>query len=183
MSTLPLRRAVTSALVLLLFGWPPLQLCASRSGCHSSWRFAGWGMYATPYPSPEQRPLRIVIDLCSSGEPAGPERPLRVTSAGRELSQLLATHAGLQFAARCAPEERELALSEDALHAVTALGTAARQLDPAIHLQSLAARLRTQLAAQGAHPVTLHLQLGSRRADPWAQRYGTEYQSYVYPAE
>ena len=47
-------------LVLGLIGWPPIHMALSSYAGFSSWKYFGWGMYATPY-SPKNQIVHVYV--------------------------------------------------------------------------------------------------------------------------
>jgi hypothetical protein len=70
------RLRLAYALLGIMLAWPPLHMVLARQLRFSSWRFGGWGMYATPDP-------RAVVDFVFLSDHGGPatstlRRPLGV---------------------------------------------------------------------------------------------------------
>ncbi len=55
-----IRRAILTLLVTVLVVWPPIHMVLVRQLGFSSWKFAGWGMYATPF-SPKNETLHVYV--------------------------------------------------------------------------------------------------------------------------
>ena len=157
----------------LLLLWPPLHLALSRAGYFSAWRFGGWGMYATPYPTPAQHPIAVLLDLRERPERREPLRPVRIIDAGSDVTDWLGRSAGLSFYA-LGGELSRLDLGAGSAHALAETCLAVRQLDRERHLLELGRLVEGWLARRPTPQHQLYLSLGTRHADALAGRFGTD---------
>jgi hypothetical protein len=157
----------------LLLLWPPLHLALSRAGHFSAWRFGGWGMYATPYPTPEQHPIAVLLDLREQPERQAPLRRMRIIDAGADVTDWLERFAGLSFHA-AGGELSQIDLGAGVASMLAETCRAARQLDRERHLLELGRLVEGRLAQLATPQHQLYLSLGTRHADALAGRYGTE---------
>jgi hypothetical protein len=87
-----IKRRLQWTLLALCLAWPPAHMLSSRAFKFSSWRFFGWGMYATPHP--EGASLTIY--------PFGEPRPIVVTGndeLGEDLALFWHVHSYRSLAA------------------------------------------------------------------------------------
>lgn len=157
----------------LLLLWPPLHLALSRAGSFSAWRFGGWGMYATPYPTPAQHPIAVLLDL--RDPPAGrePPRRLAIDAGGSDVTEWLDQVVGLSFYALGGQLAR-LDLGAGSASALAEKCQAVRQLDRERQLLELGRLVEARLAQLATPAHRLYLSLGTRHADALAGHYGIE---------
>ena len=153
----------------LLLLWPPLHLALSRAGYFSAWRFGGWGMYATPYPTPAQHPIAVLLDLREQPAPREPLRRVQIVEAGADRTEWLGRFAGLSFYA-LGGELSRLDLGTGSASVLAETCQAVRQLDRERHLLELGRLVETRLV-QLAPRHQLYLSLGTRHADALLGRY------------
>lgn len=82
----PPLRSIEWVLSAWLLMWPPLHMALSRGLGFSSWRFAGWGMYATPERGTSE--VSVFLDGCIESEralPSVPDTPPHAGWAGLRL--------------------------------------------------------------------------------------------------
>jgi hypothetical protein len=179
MSTKVLARKLFLAALVV---WPMLHLALGLSGQFSAWRFAGWGMYATPYPSLAQHPISVLVQFAGPGCESAPPQPATVMMGADEVSGWLDERLGLRFYVRCPPPSAGLIQlgSRDVLALLAEEATAARQLRRAEHLEAMGALIQAQLTTSGAEPHELYVSIGALRAAPLAGKYGVEDQVFAY---
>jgi hypothetical protein len=172
------RQLFVAALVL----WPMVHMVLSRSGKFSAWRFGGWGMYATPYPSQIQHPLSVLVELSAAGCEGTPFHPATVLVGAADVSRWLDAHAGLSFFVRCdTPSTAPIQLGEtEVLSRLAEEAKAARQLERAEHLEALGRLIDARLASSAAEPYKLYVSIGDLRANPLVEKYGVEHQVFAY---
>lgn len=157
----------------LLLLWPPLHLALSRAGYFSAWRFGGWGMYATPYPTPAQHPIAVLLDLREPPAPRAPLRRVQIIDAGADVTDWLDRFAGLSFYA-LGEELGHLDLGAGSASLLAKTCQAVRQLDRERHLLELGRFVEARLAQQATPQHQLYLSIGTRRADALVGRYGID---------
>lgn len=80
----PRLQSVEWVLSAWLLMWPPVHMALSRGLGFSSWRFAGWGMYATPERGTSE--VSVFLDGCiESSMPSVPDTPPYAGWAGLRL--------------------------------------------------------------------------------------------------
>ena len=77
---LTLRSSASAAVALALVLWPPIHMVLARSVGFSPWRYAGWGMYATPHPEFLSRVQVVVVP-----PPDATVRPAAVTGDSESM--------------------------------------------------------------------------------------------------
>jgi hypothetical protein len=157
----------------LLLLWPPVHLALSRAGYFSPWRFGGWGMYATPYPTPAQHPIAVLLDLREPPARREPLRRVQIIDAGADVTDWLDRFAGLSFHARGGQLAR-LDLGAGSASVLAETCQAVRQLERASHLLELGRFVEARLAQQATPQHQLYLSIGTRRADALGGRYGID---------
>jgi hypothetical protein len=162
----------------LLLLWPPLHLVLSSAGYFSAWRFGGWGMYATPYPTPAQHPIAVLIDLRQQPGQREPARRLRSLDAGADVTDWLGRVAGLSFFA-VGGELSRVDLGAGVASRLAETCRAVRQLDRERHLLELGRLVEGRLAQLGAAQHRLYLSIGTRHADALFARYEPERQVFA----
>lgn len=179
MSARPLARKLFVAALLI---WPMVHMVLSYSGRFSAWRFGGWGMYATPYPSPTQHPISVLVEFAEPGCDNSASRPATVLVGGNDAGPWLGAHVGLRFFVRCAtPSMARLQLGQvDVLARLAEEAKAARQLDRAEHLAALSRLVEEQLTASATAPRRLWVSIGDLRANPLDEKYGVEDRVFAY---
>jgi hypothetical protein len=179
----PARKKWARGLIIAgLILWPMLHMGLSLTGHFSPWRFAGWGMYATPYPSANQRPLALLLDLGAPNCDRARSHRIAVMSGAHDLSGWLEERAGLRVFARCdQPQVTSVQLGKGDIGArLLDEARAIRQLDTTEHLEAIARLVDERLTAHGNRPRTLYINLGERRADPLSGTYGIENRYFRY---
>lgn len=170
------QRAFRTVFTLWLVAWPLVHMTSSKLGAFSSWRFAGWGMYATPYPSSLQSPIHIV--LSEPGAAAGARRSLDVHVDGAPVD---VAREGLRFTLACSSCTIEvLDFSLDGARRIAALARAARHLDAERSLAELARVVRAELRRDGVEHLELHVRKSDRFAEPIPNRYGYHHRDYSF---
>src|SRR5690242_14796545 len=129
----------------LLLLWPPLHLALSRAGYFSAWRFGGWGMYATPYPTPAQHPIAVLLDLREQPAVREPLRRVQILDAGADRTDWLDRFAGLRLYA-LGGELSRLDLGAGSASVLAETCQAVRQLDRERRLLELGRLVETRLA-------------------------------------
>jgi len=157
----------------LLLLWPPLHLALSRAGYFSAWRFGGWGMYATPYPTPAQHPIAVLLDLREQPEQREPARRVQISDAGADVTDWLGRFAGLSFYA-LGWELSRIDLGAGAANTLAETCQAVRQLDRERHLLDLGRFVEGRLEQLVTPRHQLYLSLGTRYADALSGRYGID---------
>jgi hypothetical protein len=174
------RRAFRTGFLVLLVAWPVVHMALSLQGAFSSWRFAGWGMYATPYPSARQHPIEIMLGVPGAAEARS--RPLQIRVDGADVGRVLAEREGLVFSVSCsACSLSSLALSAQGAQRLTRLARQARQLQRQRALDALAAVVWTELGRSGIEHVSLRVRVSTRFARPLSNQYGFTHQDFSYP--
>jgi len=77
MRRIPSRRSsafLSAAIGAKLVLWPPIHMSLSQAFRFSSWRFGGWGMYATPHPEFLSR-VQVVVAPAADSPDTSPDRP------------------------------------------------------------------------------------------------------------
>lgn len=179
-----LQRSIRRLLLAAMVCWPLLHLALSRTGAFSSWRFAGWGMYATPYPSPRQHPIDLLVQCDGPSPNAASLRSLRVLSGEGDLTQTLAVIHGLHFVTTCKePDLKALHLpGHHTLERLVSLAQRVRQLDRNRELEALARLVMEELLPAPAR-YSLRLRVGDLYAKPLSNSYGIKYQVFSYVKE
>ena len=162
----------------LLLLWPPLHLALSRAGYFSAWRFGGWGMYATPYPTPAQHPIAVLLDLREQAARREPLRRVQISEAGSDVTDWLDRFAGLSVHA-LGGELTRLDLGAGSASLLAEKCQAVRQLDRDRHLLELGRLVEARLAQLATPPHQLYLSLGTRHADALAGRHGIEWEVFA----
>jgi hypothetical protein len=137
-------------------------------------------MYATPYPTPEQHPLAVLLDFRAKAARHEPLRPLRVFAAGVDVSEWLGRHAGLSFLAiggELTFTRLELG-GGGVVSELTETSKAVRQLDLKRHLQELGRIIEQGLTQTSTPPHRVYLSFGTQHADPLSGQYGIERQIF-----
>lgn len=167
--------AVVGALAL----WPPAHLALSRSGRFSSWRKAGWGMYATALASAAQRPVRVIVGgLSEPTTPQGKLESVRIELNNQDVTTQLRDQLGLTVLCR---DKKGLSLrwsGQRVLPRVRSSLRALRQLDTEAQVPRFA-QLLDELVVAEAGPQVWLLEVGQRRADVWHEQYGLSFDPYV----
>ena len=73
--TRAIQKRIMVGLVVLFICWPPVHAFLSLQYGFSPWKFAGWGMYATPY-TPKNETLQVYVL---------PDQPMQDTASKRAL--------------------------------------------------------------------------------------------------
>lgn len=160
--------------VSVLLSWPPIHAALSRANHFSPWRFAGWGMYSTPYPSEKQLPL-VVVAVQSEG---GTLYRIPVLIGEANKSDYLREQLGIAFCAQARASAEPLALPADAVEQLENLARAVRQMDRSRNVHRL--RLWLEGEISGTKNWDFWVVVARRRADVSSNRYGTEI-DYVSP--
>jgi hypothetical protein len=160
----------------ILLVWPLLHIGLSRAGHFSPWRFGGWGMYATPYPSPSQKPVHLVLRFEGDAEPA--REPLRVWHEGRDVTALLAGLHGLSLYAAGNGLSDITLRSPRAIARLAERLMALRQLDLQPELLRLAELIAELVPASEVGAYSTLFALGERKANLITAQYGVEYTFY-----
>ena len=162
---LPAPRTVARGLLVLLLIWPPVHMLLAPRLNFSSWRYGGWGMYATPDP---RHAVELLVISRHEGLPGACLRP--VCTMRLEGDELVAIdHAlPLPFAVWEPSLRRAQALADrEALRFLTELAHHGPELDSAV-----VARVERRLAPlRGVAFVSLDVYLYRRgRITPFARQ-------------
>lgn len=168
----PRARLLAAALLV----WPMVHLGLSHAGYFSSWRFGGWGMYASPYPSPRQKPVHVVLRFDPDARLT--RKPLRIWHEGRDITELLAGLHGLSLYAAGSELSGVTLRWPDALARLAESLRALRQLDTKAELMHLAELIDDLVPAAEVGTYSTFFALGERQADLLAAKYGVEYTFY-----
>jgi hypothetical protein len=165
-------------MVIALAVWPPLHFCLSKAWSFSAWRFAGWGMYATPHPSRENCPIHVLLSFPGHDGP-GPI-PLAVSFQGKDISQWLERQRGVFLHTWGGPSHVEL-LAAPRMRALESIVRGVRELGRTNYVEQLATEVRNVLAEGAIGASEIFVIVGDRRVDVLRNRYGTAYDVYSLP--
>lgn len=133
-------------------------------------------MYATPYPSPWQRPIQVV--LAFEVERTQAQRALPVFLGERNITPVLA-RAGIKVYAR-GGTLTHLTIDEGMDSELARLARAARQLDEKAALAALAERVGQAKGLSNVASYSLQVAIADRRADVLRNRYTVSWKVYAY---
>lgn len=162
--------------VAALIIWPLVHLASSRAGQFSSWRFGGWGMYASPYPSARQRPVHVVLSF--GGEGGATREPLRVRHQGHDITELLAGLHGLSLYAAGGKRSEITLQSPDAPARLAERLIALRQLNVKAELVKLAGLIEDIVPPARVGTYSMTFVLGERKANLVTAQFGVQYTFY-----
>lgn len=173
---------IEALFLLCLYGhlalWPVVHMNLSGRDYFSSWRLAGWGMYATPYPSASQIPISIVLRSASGSNV--PQR-VDVKCEGRSIAGLLLQSEQLSVLSNDLGSNAQLVLpSRRSISELAQHLRAARQFRMGGGLSALGGFIHQLVRETLPEGGELYFLIGERHVDLLERQFGIKSTLYRY---